>query len=107
VPGQERLVGFTCDAFTGQDELPLPGPVFVHERDCAPYSRVTEFPEQLGSSGVVLDAYRRGRRLLVERRAEQWEIATALDELLGRPEVDYVHGRSTTAGCYLCAALPV
>lgn len=106
VPGQERLIGFTYDAFAGQDELPLPGPVFVHERECAAYSRVTEFPEQLGGSGVVLDAYRRGRRLLIERRAEQWEIDTALDELLARPEVGYVHVRSATAGCYLCTVLP-
>ncbi|PXY31927.1 DUF1203 domain-containing protein [Prauserella muralis] len=106
LPGEERLIGFTYDAFSGLEDLPLPGPVFVHERDCTPYRDTARFPPLLGNSGVVLDAYRRGRRLLIERRAAKPEIETALGELLGRPEVDYVHVRSATAGCYLCTALP-
>ncbi|WP_199430891.1 DUF1203 domain-containing protein [Qaidamihabitans albus] len=104
-PGRERLVAFTYDAFHGREELPLPGPVFLHERECVPYRRTGEFPAALGRSGVVLDAYRHGRRLLVERRVAKPEIPAALDELLGRPEVDYVHVRSATAGCYLCTAV--
>ncbi|PRX45409.1 uncharacterized protein DUF1203 [Prauserella shujinwangii] len=105
-PHRERLIGFTYDAFRDREELPLPGPVFVHERACTPYERAGQFPARLGNSGVVLDAYRRGRRLLVERRVAKPDIPDALTDLLGRPEVDYVHVRSATAGCYLCTAVP-
>ncbi|WP_216213216.1 DUF1203 domain-containing protein [Amycolatopsis aidingensis] len=106
ITAPERLIAFTYDAFHGLEDLPLPGPIFVHERACLPYQRVAEFPAQLGNSGVVLDAYRSGRGLLTEWRVAKPEIDAALTELLARPEVDYVHVRSATAGCYVCTALP-
>ncbi|SFQ43389.1 Protein of unknown function [Amycolatopsis arida] len=109
-PGVERLMGFTYDAFRVAPErevVPLPGPVFVHERECVPYRDVGRFPPRLGGSGVLLGAYRRGRRPLVERLVDRPEIDEALAELCGRPDVDYVQVRSATAGCYVCMVLPV
>lgn len=104
-PGSESLIAFTYDAFLGREELPLPGPIFVHERDCTPYERPGEFPHRLGKA-FVLDAYQVGRRLLSEQRVDTEAVADNLRELLARPEVDYVHVRSARAGCYLCTAVP-
>lgn len=99
-PGEERMILFTYDAFEGQEDLPLPGPVFVHERDCPPYAEAG-FPQPFAWSSVVLDAYRKGRELVVEQRVAGIDAEGELTVLFERPEIDYVHVRSASAGCYL------
>jgi len=99
-PGEERMILFTYDAFEGREELPLPGPIFVHERECVPYAE-TGFPQSFTRSPVVLDAYRAGRELVAEKRVDGVDAEGELTVLLERPEIDYVHVRSASAGCYL------
>ncbi|MDI2130206.1 DUF1203 domain-containing protein [Yinghuangia seranimata] len=105
-PGRdsERMILFTYDAFQGQEELPLPGPVYVHERDCVPYADTGRFPPHMVASGVILDAYAEGRRPLHERAVDQDRAEAALADVLSQPDVDYVHVRSRSAGCYLFTA---
>lgn len=99
-PGEERMILFTYDAFEGREELPLPGPIFVHERECTPYAEAG-FPQPFARSSVVLDAYRAGRELVVEKRVDGVDAEGELTVLLERPEIDYIHVRSASAGCYL------
>jgi hypothetical protein len=99
-PGEERMILFTYDAFEGREELPLPGPIFVHEGECAPHTE-PGFPPAFTRSPVLLDAYRKGRELIVEKVVEGADAEGELTDLLDRPEIDYVHVRSTSAGCYL------
>ncbi|WP_370946149.1 DUF1203 domain-containing protein [Amycolatopsis sp. cg5] len=96
---EDRRILFTYDAFRGQEDIPLPGPVFVHEGDCTPYAAHETFPPEFRRHSLVLDAYRAGREQVAERRIEGVDADAALAELLA--DADYVHVRSAKAGCYL------
>jgi hypothetical protein len=100
--GAERRLLFTLDPFHGIEELPLPGPVFIHEEPCERHSEHGGFPEDLLGHDLMLAAYGRGRRLRAEARVTGEAIEPAIADLLARDDVDYVHVRDTAAGCYDC-----
>lgn len=91
---------FTYDAFDGVEKLPLPGPVYVHTEACARYPEDGGFPVALRGSPRTLNAYGRGRRLVAQAYVEGANVDETIEWLLGRGDVDYIHVRSTTAGCY-------
>jgi hypothetical protein len=43
---EEELILFTYDAFAGQGVPPMPGPVYVHAKDCRAYSGEEQVPEE-------------------------------------------------------------
>jgi hypothetical protein len=98
--GEERRTLFTYDPFYGLEELPLPGPVFIHDGPCERYPEDGGFPSDLRAHPLTLNAYGRGRRLRAQEYVTDGDVETALDRLLARPDVDYVHVRDTSAGCY-------
>ena len=98
-PGEKQIL-FTYDAFRGIETLPLPGPVYIHAEPCEPYRAASIFPPELRHSPRTLNAYASGRRLLGAEYVDDTTIDTALAQLCARPEVAYVHVRSTVAGCF-------
>jgi hypothetical protein len=98
--GADRRLLFTLDPFYGLEPFPLPGPVFIHESECDRYPEHGGFPEDLLAHDLTLVAYGKGRRQLAEERASNGGVEPALERLLARPDVDYVHVRDTEAGCY-------
>jgi hypothetical protein len=100
--GAERRLLFTLDPFHGVEEFPLPGPVFIHEDDCERHPEHGGFPRDLLAHDLMLVAYARGRRQLGEERVTGDAIEEAIARLLARTDVDYLHVRDTTAGCYDC-----
>jgi hypothetical protein len=98
--GVDRRLLFTLDPFHGLEEFPLPGPVFIHEEDCDRHPEHGGFPEDLLSHDLTLAAYAKGRLLRAEERVAGPDVVPALERLLGRGDVDYVHVRDTAAGCY-------
>jgi Protein of unknown function (DUF1203) len=98
--GKERRLLFTLDPFHGLEELPLPGPVFIHEDECDRHPENGGFPRDLLGHDLTLVAYGRGRQLRAEERATGDSIEPAIGRLLARPDVDYLHIRDTAAGCY-------
>ncbi|HYA89713.1 MAG TPA: DUF1203 domain-containing protein [archaeon] len=97
--GEEQLL-FTHDAFEGIETFPLPGPVYIHAKDCERYPEDGGFPARLRESPRTLNAYARGRKLVAQEYAQGEEIDRAVARLFARTDVDYIHVRSTTAGCY-------
>lgn len=91
---------FTYDAFESVEKLPLPGPVYVHTEACERYPEDGGFPSALRGSPRTLNAYGRGRRLVAQEYVEGGNVDETIERLLGRGDVDYIHVRSTTAGCY-------
>ena len=91
---------FTYDPFAGVEKLPLPGPVYVHTEACERYPEDAGFPAALRGSPRTLNAYGRGRRLLAQEYVEGGNVDSTIERLLERPDVDYIHVRSTTAGCF-------
>jgi uncharacterized protein DUF1203 len=98
--GQERRILFTYDAFYGKEDLPLPGPVFIHEQDCERYPEDGGFPIDMLSHRLTLNAYGRGRRLISQKYVSNGVVEPQVQQLLQNHDVDYIHVRNTDAGCY-------
>lgn len=98
--GVERRVLFTYDRFAGVESLPLPGPVFIHAEPCERYSESIGFPDELRASPRTLEGYARGRHLQVQKYVTDGKMERVIEEIFSRPNVDYIHVNSTTAGCY-------
>jgi hypothetical protein len=98
--GQDRRILFTYDSFYGRENLPLPGPVFIHENYCERYPDDGGFPVDMLSHKLTLNAYARGRRLVAQSYVSNGLIEPELQRLLGQADVAYIHVRDTDAGCY-------
>jgi hypothetical protein len=98
--GQDRRILFTYDAFHGQESFPLPGPVFIHEKECERYPEDGGFPADARSRSLTLNAYASGRRLVAQRHVANGAVDAEIEQLLGYPDVGYIHVRDTDAGCY-------
>ncbi len=98
--GNEERILFTLDPFYGLEDLPLPGPVFIHVQECKRYDESAGFPDQLRAHPLTLNGYARGRRLLVQEYVEDGNVEARLDRVFSHNDVAYVHVRDTRAGCY-------
>ena len=102
-PGSERRLLFTYDPFRDTVALPLPGPIFIHEDECPGYDADAGFPPALRDAPLTFNAYGADRELVARERTEgAADVDAAIERLLADDGVDYVHVRSTTAGCFLC-----
>jgi hypothetical protein len=98
--GEEDRILFTLDPFAGLEEVPLPGPVFIHAEDCCRYPEDGGYPETLRPYPAVLVAYAKGQRVLTQIHAAEGLQGTAIAQLLDREDVDYIIVRDHEAGCY-------
>jgi len=100
-PNEEELILFTYDAFAGQGVPPMPGPVYVHAKDCKAYSGEEQVLEDYRGQPLTFEAFGAERTRLGEKRVCGSGEEEALRELFERNGTEYVHVRSTSAGCYL------
>jgi hypothetical protein len=98
--GAEERILFTLDPFYGLEDLPLPGPVFVHAAECARYGEDSGFPADLRAHALTLNGYANGRRLIAQDYVMDGNVEAILDRIFSNSEVAYVHVRDTRAGCY-------
>lgn len=98
--GQEGRILFTYNPFDGLDPYPSPGPVFMHEGKCESYTGAG-FPEELRRIPLVLEAYGKDRWLVEQERVRDGVVEPAIELLLARPEVQYLHVRNLEAGCFI------
>jgi Protein of unknown function (DUF1203) len=99
IGASEKAILFTYDAFEGQEKLPLPGPVYIHAEACERYRENAGFPLEVGNQRT-LNAYARGRRLIAQEYVDGSDANATIERIFARPDVDYIHVRSTEAGCY-------
>jgi hypothetical protein len=77
--------------------------VFIHEDGCPRYEPAAGFPPALREGRLTFNGYGADRALVARERTESAaEVDGAIDRLLADDGVDYVHVRSTSAGCFLC-----
>jgi hypothetical protein len=100
VVGQDRRILFTYNRFTGVEQLPQPGPVYVHADACPRYLEHAGFPEELRGSPRTIEAYAHGRRLLAQEYVADGKFEPVIEKLLAHPGADYLQVNSTTAGCF-------
>jgi hypothetical protein len=98
--GTDRRILFTYDRFAGIENLPQPGPVYIHAEHCPRYEGDAGFPEELRGSPRTLEAYAQGRKLLAQKYVADGKFEPAIEQLFERPEADYIQVNSTTAGCF-------
>lgn len=98
--GKEDRTLFTYDPFEGIAEVPLPGPIFIHTKDCGRYPENGGYPPDLLSHAAVLSGYAKGQRLVAQLHADSGRHENAVQELLQRSDIDYIEVRDKTAGCY-------
>lgn len=100
-PSDEELILFTYDAFHGQGVPPSPGPVYIHAEACAPFAGDGQIPAEYRGQPLTFEAFGENRERLGERLLKNADGDTALQEIFQNAKVEYVHVRSTSAGCYL------
>jgi len=99
-PQVEDAILFTYDRFTGVEELPQPGPIYVHAKNCPRYDEQDGFPEELRGSARTLEAYAKGRRFIAQEYVSDGAFEAAIARLFSNVQVDYLQVHSTTAGCF-------
>ena len=100
-PQEEELILFTYDAFHEQGVWPSPGPVYIHRETCASFAGNGQIPQEYRGQPLTLEAFGENRERLGEKLVKETDGDQALQEIFANAEVQYVHVRSTTAGCYL------
>lgn len=98
--GEEQRTLFTYDPFDQIEQVPLPGPIFIHTEVCERYPENAGYPDDLRKHAAVFTAYAKGQRLIARRHADAGGHDVAVEELLRLPEVDYIEVRDKEAGCY-------
>ncbi len=99
--GNENRIFFTYNAFEGMSDLPDPGPVFIHERDCQRYEG-NALPADLLGLPLLLEAFGEGSEMISRTPLEPDtadQQVTRLLEILG---VRYINVRNAEAGCFIC-----
>ena len=76
--GEDKRTLFTYDPFHGLENIPLPGPIFIHAGSCARYLEHGGYPEQMKRYPTTLAAYAKGRRLIAEVQVDDRTQITCL-----------------------------
>jgi hypothetical protein len=98
--GKEYRTLFTFDPFAGIEEVPLPGPIFIHTENCERYPEDAGYPSDLLSHAAVLSGYAKGQCLVSKIYVDNGGHEAAVEQLLQRRDVDYIEVRDKVAGCY-------
>lgn len=98
--GAEQRTLFTYDPFDGIEQVPLPGPVFIHTEICERYAENAGYPDDLRTHAAVFEAYAKGQRLIARRQVDDGRHDVVVEELLKLQDVDYIEVRDKEAGCY-------
>lgn len=101
--GVDRRLYFTYNSFDGLSPLPSPGPVFVHNEECAAFGD-DGFPPDLLDLPILFEAFGEDSRLVSRERMDpataEEQVGTAFEDL----EVRYINLRNAEAGCFIARA---
>jgi hypothetical protein len=98
--GKEERIFFTYNPFEGRAELPLPGPVFIHKKECERYSG-EHFPPDFRGLPMVFEAFAGNGKMLKREKVTESKIELQIEELFELPAVSYIYIRNAEAGCFM------
>lgn len=97
--GEGRIL-FNYNPYFGMDEVPVVGPIFVHEEGCEAFQK-QGFPSELIGLPLVAQGHLQGGAGLVNRVVDAQAPEGAITELLNDPRVNFVTLRNAEAGCFV------
>jgi len=98
---EEELYLFTYDPFSESGVPALPGPVYIHAEACERSHGASSIPEEYRGRLLTFEAYGHDRKLIEEHRLTNGKEDEEAGRLFADENVQYIHVRSTEAGCYL------
>lgn len=105
IDASEELLVFAYRPFPELQPYAETGPVFMHKSPCARYAAEEIRPPVLGTSpDFIVRGYGANNRIVYGTGSVTpvGDIERYAEELLGRPEIAYVHVRSARNNCYQC-----
>ena len=100
--GTEHRIYFTYNSFEGRSDLPDPGPVFIHERECRRYEN-NGFPEDLKDLPILLEAFADESRLMSRTRLDPLQVNEQIAAILEEQQVRFINLRNAEVGCFIAA----
>ena len=101
VPGEGRIL-FSYAPNQHDHPYNEVGPIYIHEKDCRPYSDHEHFPPQLKNrSPVVLRCYAEDGVMVDGELVGERAIEEVIGKLFQDPKVKYLHARNASVGCYI------
>ncbi len=98
-PGERRLL-MTYNPYPEPGQVPVAGPVFIHEQPCAPFSG-PGFPQELRGLPMVLQGHLRAAAGLVNRRLDGASPEADIEAMLRDPQIEFLTLRNAEAGCFI------
>jgi Protein of unknown function (DUF1203) len=102
--GDEYLV-LAHRPFTDLQPYAETGPIFVHADACRRHPETSRLPDVfLGRPQFMVRGYDAGERIVYGTGAivETDRLAEVAGEIIARPDVEFVHVRSASNGCFQC-----
>ncbi len=100
VSGKDERILFTYNAFENLSNLPLPGPVFIHKKECASFDE-KGFPPELIDLPLLFEGYGNESELVKREVVSNENIEYQIAAMLALKDVNYINIRNNEAGCFV------
>ena len=98
--GADRRIYLTYNSFDGLSPLPDPGPIFIHENDCARYAS-DGFPPDILDLPVYLEAFADESRFIERTAMDRRSVEAQITGLFANDQVRFINLRNAEAGCFI------
>jgi hypothetical protein len=101
VPGEGRLL-FSYAPNQCDHPYNEIGPIYIHEKECRPYSDHEVFPPELRTrSPLTLRCYAEDGRMVDGELVGDRPVEEVIGSLFQDSEVKYLHARTASVGCFI------
>ena len=105
VPEGEEYLILAHRPFPSPQPYAEVGPIFLHAADCSRHEGSAELPTMIrGKEQILMRGYGHDDRIVygTGQMIATAAIAEAAEKLLARPDIAYIHLRSSVNNCYQC-----
>ena len=101
VPGEGRLL-FSYAPNPCDHPYNEVGPIYIHEKECLPYTEAEMFPPQLRTRApLTLRCYAGDGNMVGGKLVGDRPVEAVIEQLFEDPEVKYLHARTASVGCFI------
>src|SRR5207237_10426371 len=77
-------------------------PIYIHERECQPYTNYDAFPLELRTRRpITLRCYASDGMMIDGELVGQRPVEEVIEELFENSQINYLHARTASVGCYI------